>query len=53
MSVMVGELPQSLELGLDHVHPEDTAYTARVDVFSFAMQAVPDEQRLRLFRVDP
>lgn len=42
---------RTLELGAEHVHPEDIAYAAQVDVFDFAMEVTETERGLRLLPV--
>jgi len=46
------EASLTLRLGAGHVHPDDIRYAARVDAFSFAMEAKRDADGLYLVRVD-
>lgn len=46
------EATATLALGAAHVHPDDIRYAARVDLFSFAMEAKRDASGLHLVRVD-
>jgi len=42
------EASRTLELGPDHVHPDDIRYATRIDAFDFAMEVHRVEQGLRL-----
>ena len=44
------EARRTLALGVEHADPLDVEYSARVDFFDFAMEAVQDARGIRLER---